>query len=447
MRRLSYLLALVSIVALTVIACVREEETASGDHNGITREMEDILRDHILQQWYPLIIDSAHGGYLSDFNYKWEQQGPQHKMIVTQARHLWTTALAAEFTGDTSRYLPYARHGYAFLTSRMWDSGYGGFYNLVTREGEVIPEDGQIIKRAYGNAFALYGLSRLYKISGDQTVLDRAKSTFFWLEEQSHDPEFGGYFQFISRQGKPYTEGYQQTPPKDQNSSIHLLEAFTELYAVWPDERVRKRLQEMFHLVRDTMVTDRGYLRLFFRRDWTPVSYRDSSDTVREAHYYFDHVSFGHDVETAYLLLEASQALGGVEDSLTERIAKKMVDHALSTGWDQEKGGFYDRGYYFAGTDTMTIIKDSKAWWSQAEGLNTLLLMGQRYPDDPMHYFRKFREQWNYIQKYLIDRNHGGWYPGGLDQQPAMKQAQKSQIWKGPYHTTRSLVNCIRRLR
>jgi mannobiose 2-epimerase len=42
------------------------------------------------------------------------------------------------------------------------------------------------------------------------------------------------------------------------------------------------------------------------------------------------------------------------------KIAKKMVDHALENGWDNDSGGFYDRGYYFKGKDKIEIINDGK---------------------------------------------------------------------------------------
>jgi len=164
-------------------------------------------------------------------------------------------------------------------------------------------------------------------------------------------------------------------------------------------------------------------------------------------HRYIDHVSFGHDVEIAYLMLEASHVLGLKNDTTTMRIAKLMVDHALQNGWDKINGGFYDEGYYFKNKKEITIIKDSKNWWAQAEGLNTLLLMADLYPNDPMQYFEKFKMMWKYIQTYLIDHEYGDWYEEGLDKSPERKTALKGHIWKATYHQLRSLTNCVQRLR
>jgi cellobiose epimerase len=202
----------------------------------------------------------------------------------------------------------------------------------------------------------------------------------------------------------------------------------------------------MGNIVRDTMITDKGYLKLYFKNDWTYLSYADSTETVIMDNIGRDHVTPGHDIETAFLLLEAAHALGLEEDDETHRIAKKLTDHTLETGWDPETGGFYDTGYYFDDEDQLTILQDSKNWWAQAEGLNTLVIMTELYPDDPRNYYEAFLRQWEYIKRYLIDKEHGGWFDSGLDKRPDRRTASKSHIWKGNYHTVRSLMGCIDRL-
>ncbi|MEJ7685344.1 MAG: AGE family epimerase/isomerase [Segetibacter sp.] len=121
-------------------------------------------------------------------------------------------------------------------------------------------------------------------------------------------------------------------------------------------------------------------------------------------------------------MLEASHALGLRDDNTTMTVGKRMVDHALKNGWDSKLGGFYDEGYYYKGRQNISIILESKNWWAQAEGLNTLLLMSDHFPNDPMHYFDKFKQLWQYAQTYLIDHTYGDWYEGGLDKEPQKKQ-------------------------
>ncbi|MGD1006521.1 MAG: AGE family epimerase/isomerase [Ignavibacteriaceae bacterium] len=286
-----------------------------------------------------------------------------------------------------------------------------------------------------------------YKAFGDPSALELAKRAFYWLEKHSYDPKYGGYFQFMQKNGTPYLQGYSGTLPKDQNSSIHLMESFTELYDVWHDPLLKERLGSLLSIIRDTIVTQKGYMHLFFKRDWTPLSYRDSSESLRMSNLNFDHVSFGHDIETAYFLLEASGKLGIQNDNVTLRIAKKMVDHSIKNGWDKENGGIYDGGYYFKeDINNIKIVIETKEFWTQVETLNSLLMMSQLFPKEQKNYYNKFLEQWDYIKRYVLDNEYGGWYWGGIDKAPEVKYRSKADIWKADYHSTRAMINCLRRL-
>lgn len=414
--------------------------------DSIESQMRYAAKHELLDVYYPRNIDTLYGGYLSTFNYAFQPQGEQDKMIVTQARNVWSTAKAAMFYHDTS-YVAMSRHGFYFLRDKMWDKQYGGFYSLVKRDGT--PKS--IIKEAYGNAFAIYGLGAYYECSHDTAALNFAKTAFMWMEKYSHDPVYKGYYQHLNRDGSHVirTADIKSTSDlgyKDQNSSIHILEALTELYKVWPDDLVRQRLQEMLELIRDKIVTPKGYLQMYFTYDWKPISYRDSTDSIIKKNHYIDHVSFGHDVETAYLMQEADEALNEKASEKTLAVGKKMIDHALRNGWDNSVGGFYDEGYYFKNKPGLTITYNTKNWWAQAEALNTLLMFSERYPNDSMQYLQKFFKQWQYVQTYLIDHEHGDWYDEGIDTDPAAKTRLKAQIWKTTYHNFRALMNCINRI-
>ena len=288
-RRLIHLVLLIAGMTMNYAFAQPMSISPVTDKNVLRRDMERVLSEE-WDLWYPRSIDSADGGFFSDLNYRWEVVGEQDKMIVTQARHVWATANAAMFYQEDNTFRSIARHGVDFLRDRMWDREFGGFYDLVSKEGTPRTEHGHIVKRAYGNAFAIYGLAAYFHASGDTASLNLAQETFRWLEKHSYDPRHGGYFQFMNQDGTPFTEGYENIAPKDQNSTIHLLEALTELYRVWPDPVVKERLTALLHIVRDTITTQHGYMALFFRRDWTPISFRDSSQAAREGNYALDHV-------------------------------------------------------------------------------------------------------------------------------------------------------------
>ena len=134
-------------------------------------EEVEVGLQQLLDAWYPRAVDHEAGGFLSAFDWKWNPVGEQEKMIVTQSRHVWTTAQAAMWTNDEA-YAEMSRHGVAFLRDRMLDAEHGGFYWLVTRDGTPIPEaDGRVVKQAYGVAFGVYGLAAAYAATGDAEPL------------------------------------------------------------------------------------------------------------------------------------------------------------------------------------------------------------------------------------------------------------------------------------
>jgi mannobiose 2-epimerase len=211
------------------------------------------------------------------------------------------------------------------------------------------------------------------------------------------------------------------------NTHIHVLEALTALYHVWPDPLAEQRLREVFLLVRDKIAVEPGCLNQFFTPDWRPIP---------------DHDSFGHDIETAFLLLEAAHALKEPDDTKTPAVAKSLVDHALDWGWDKTRGGFYDRGVAFG-----DACGKEKVWWTQAEGLNVLLLMHQRYGRQTPRYYNAFLKQWDFIWNYQIDHEHGEWHETVSPEGKPHPGQAKGTVWKASYHNGRALMNVAEGLR
>ena len=252
LKMLLILVVGIFISMMTLQSCSKSEPD---ERLKLADVIENSIKTEMINLWYPRSVDTLYGGFLSTFTYDWQPTGSQDKMIVTQARHVWSNSKASSLYPENPVYKKSAIHGFHFLRDVMWDKEYGGFYNLVDRTGKPIQE----MKTAYGNSFGIYALSAYVMATGDTSALNLVKKAFAWLEKNSHDPVEKGYFQHLERSGKiivradtiPSTSdlGY-----KDQNSSIHLLEALTELYQVWPDPLVKERLAEMLYLIRDTII-------------------------------------------------------------------------------------------------------------------------------------------------------------------------------------------------
>ena len=400
--------------------------------------VEKMLRQDVLDVWFPRSVDNEHGGFYSVFSREWKPGPSQGKFSVFQGRMTWISSQVVLRRPEMrDRFLPIAQHGLQFLSDVLWDKKYGGFFWGVDDNGAISPSFGDN-KEMYGESFGLYGAAAAYQATKDSKALMLAQREFHWMEEHAHDQKNGGYFELLTRDGKPVQADANGMPPgdtahggfipgyKSMNTHIHLLEAMSQLYEVWKDDLVRTRLQELLTIVRDKICVEPGVMNLYFTNDWRPIP---------------DHDSYGHDVETAYLMLEAEDVLGVPHDPRTEHMAKMLVDHALAFGWDEKLGGFYGEGTTFGKPE-----EKSKDWWVEMEGLNALLLMHEKYGSRADAYFNAFQKQLDFIERYQRDEEFHGFY-GRIGEDGRPLSTEKGQIWKAGYHDGRALLNVSERLR
>ncbi|MDG3005663.1 AGE family epimerase/isomerase [Paludisphaera mucosa] len=391
-------------------------------------------------RWHPAAIDEKVGGFHQEIARDWTVQPDRSRSLVFQSRMTWTAAAFAEFEPSRrEEYLRYSRHGLAFLDRVMRDAEQGGFHWILDANGRVDPALGDE-KHVYGTAFVVYAASKLRAVGGDDLALKVARDAFDWLEAHAHDPKDGGWFEAVRRDGTAIT-AYDPAAPVDgrkdrlgvyygfktMNSHIHLLEALAELAKVDDRPVVRERLREAFHIVRDRIAVEPGALNLYLTRDWRAIPAHDS---------------FGHDVETAYLLVEAAEVLHMPDDATTWKVARGLVDHALDWGWDEKFGGFYDKGDSFAAA----AYDVAKVWWTQAEGFNALAMLDRRYGRETDRYARAFAKQWAFIDAHLLDPEFGGWYAETERDGRLRGDGAKANPWKADYHTSRAMMNVARLL-
>jgi len=404
----------------------------------IAHDTDAMLHRDVLDVWFlPRTVDE-NGGFYSAFSREWQRQPSQGKFSVFQGRMTWIASQVAMQRPELKdKYLPIAEHGVDFLNNVLWDKKFGGFFWGLDDHGQITDSFGDR-KEMYGESFALYGAAAAYQATHDPKALALAENEFRWMEAHAHDNKNGGYFELLTREGKPVEaepvdpvtrerpDGGFPAGYKSMNTHIHLLESISQLYEVWKDDSVRKRLKEILAIVRDKICVEPGVMNLYFTNEWRPIP---------------DHDSYGHDVETAYLMLEAEDVLGVPHDPKTERMAKMLVDHALAYGWDDKLGGFYEHGTTFG-----EVEDKRKEWWVEMEGLNALLLMHEKYRRQTDIYFKAFQQQWNFIKTYQVDSEFHGIYPSvGAD--GVALEKNKGQNWKAAYHDGRALMNVTDRLK
>lgn len=388
----------------------------------IAREIERSLYADLLDRWFPRCV-SDQGGFHQDYSVDWQPEGDGGRSLVFQSRMTW---VAATMAIEDPRFEAYARHGFRELADYFIDPDTGAaFWNLDAQKSPSGPFAHQ--RHAYGHAFAIYALASLRWVYPEAVAL--AQKVFGYLEAHHYDHEFGGYFEATDASGQPILEGDGVdaigTPYgwKSQNTHLHLLEAFTELYWAWPDPLLGRRLGELVERFLGPLYMEPGWLHVYVERDWTPIP---------------GPVSHGHDVEAAHLLLDAARALSRETPEVKAK-ARALIDYALQTGW-HEAGGFF-----YAGTPSGEITDRSKNWWVQAEGLMGLATLYNLTRDS--RYAETLQAQWAWIRDHQIDPFHGGWFesvtPDGTPQPPF----SKGHAWKAAYHDGRAMFFTWRYLR
>ncbi|RYG23109.1 hypothetical protein EON82_15035 [bacterium] len=381
------------------------------------KELEASLWTDLLDRWFPTCVDPK-GGFRQNFGPDFKPHDDGARGLVFQSRMTWVCASVAD---GRPAFAKYARHGVRFLKDRM----NGGLTWSLDKNGKPAKE-----RHAYGISFAIYGLAAAGRHLKDAEALRLAQRAFRYLEEHHYDRKHGGYFEATDLRGRAKLSGKGRDSigtlygQKSQNTHLHLLEAFTELYRAWPNPLVKKRLTETLGLFNKELFAAPGHLTLFVRRDWTPAS----TDT-----------SYGHDVEAAHLMLDAADALGRRDDPLVMKRARQLVDNSLAHGWDEKSGGLYNMGNAAGATDKRKI------WWVEAEALLGFATLWTRTQDP--RYGEALADEWAFIKAHGIDHERGGWYEETAEDGTPKRNLPKGHAWKAAYHDGRALLFTARLLR
>lgn len=393
-------------------------------------ELERTLQENIIDFWFPRCLDRKNGGYIINFSSQGEPKGEGTKMIVSQARMVWLFSRLVRAGYGDSEMLDGANLGYRFMKEKMWDQQNGGFYWEVDATGDRILKPR---KHLYGQSFALYAISEYYLASRKKALLDFGIELFNLLETKSYDRSYGGYIEFWNQDWTTPPAGeanYMDMEAPDlklMNTHLHLMEAMTAFYRASKLPLVHKRLLELITIQSNSVVRKNlGACTDKYNRNWEPKLKKK-----------YARVSYGHDLENIWLLMDACDAAGMPNFPLLD-LYKALFAYSRQYGYDEQHGGFYDSGYFLAPAD-----QQNKTWWVQAEAIVSALKL-YCMSIDP-NYLNVFEKTWDFILKYHVDWKNGEWHatvtPDGAE------KSDKAHIWKAGYHTGRAMVECLDMLR
>jgi mannobiose 2-epimerase len=390
----------------------------------LLHRVEADLRGNILPFWPAHAVNRPAGTFHGSLTNALVIDPAVERGALLSSRILWTYARAFRQYGDVA-HRAMADLAHADLMTRYHDAQHDGFHWSIDVAGRVLRDRKQI----YGQAFAIYALSEYHAATGERGPLDRAIAVFRRLERHARDREFGGYLEAFARDWAPIADmrlsNADQNDPKSQNTMLHVMEAYTRLQNVWPDAGLKVALRDLVEVMLTRILDPRTFhLGLFFARDWQPTSRK---------------ISYGHDIEAAWLLTRAAEALGDAALSArVKAVALRIADVTLAEGTDTD-GAIFNMG------DPTGIIDDTREWWPQAEAVVGFVDAWQLSGE--ARYLAAAAHTWDFIERNLVDRKNGEWFRGVTKAGEVMEGFAKVGFWKCPYHNGRMGLELVSRLK
>ena len=383
--------------------------------------MRDHLTGKILPFWKNL-KDDEFGGYYGYMGTDLKVDKKAEKGCILNSRILWFFSNAAMTLKDESL-LGYARHAYLFMKEHCMDRENGGVFWSVDYRGEALDDT----KHIYNQAFAIYALSSYYDASGDGEALTAALELFHVIEEKGFDAY--GYKEALSRRFEEVSnEKLSENgvmADRTMNTLLHVFEAYTELQRVHPCEEVASKLRWILDTFKDKV--------------YNPERHRQEVFFDNDMHSLIDLHSFGHDIETSWLLDRGLDVLG--DDSYKEAfrpVIADLVQEVYRLAYDPVRGSF-------ANECEKGVIDQRRIWWVQAEAVLGFFNEYSKHPEKE-EYLKAAMSIWEFIRDKLTDPREGSewWWCTDIDGNPAMDKPIL-EPWKCPYHNGRMCMEMIRR--
>ena len=385
--------------------------------------MQDVLMGNILPFWLEKTIDRENGGFYGRIDGHGVLHKEAEKGAILNARILWTFSAAYRVLRKPE-YLEAATRAKDYVIAHFYDKEFGGTYWSLDYLGQ--PKDTK--KQFYAIGFMIYGLSEYARATGDKEALDYAIRLFDTIESHSFDRENNGYIEACTREWGEIADmrlsDFDANYPKSQNTHLHIIEPYTNLFRVWKDERLERALRNLINIFTDHILNpETHHLDLFFENDWT----RGAGHLE----------SYGHDIECSWLMHEAALVLGDKDVLAKVEPVVQMVAKASEKGLNADGSMIHE-----ANLDT-GHVDDDLHWWVQAETVVGFFNIYQYFGDETA--LDKAERCWQYIKDNLIDRENGEWYWSRHADGTLNTDDDKAGFWKCPYHNGRMCMEIIER--
>lgn len=385
------------------------------------KELQQELEE-ILVYWISNVVDEKQGGFYGAVSNDNMIDSIAPKGVVLNSRILWTFSAASKYSKN-EQCLEIATRAFNYLEKYFIDYEYGGVFWSVDHTGKIL--DGK--KQVYGLAFCMYGLVEFYKVTRNENALQYAKDMFECIEKFSFDKTKDGYTEAFTREWASIDDfrlsEKDNNEKKTMNTHLHIIEAYANLYEVWPEIFLRGKITGLLNIFEKYIFNKSNHhLNLFMTEDWEVKS------SIQ---------SFGHDIEASWLLYECAEISGNeLYIDRYKKIALQMAA-AAAEALDTDGGMWYE---YDPAINHWIKEKHS---WPQAEAMVGFFNAYQLSGDEK--YLQLSLNSWQFVKQHLKDSDWGEWF-WGVNEDYSIMQKDKAGFWKCPYHNSRACMEIMKRI-
>ncbi len=414
----------------------------------ILQRTETYLSEHLLPFWIEQSPDAEAGGFLTYFDRNGRATGETDKTLLMQIRMLYTMASAHRAGYGAGKCAELAQMGAGFLLDHYWDDKHEGWTWIADRLGKPTVTS----KIGYGQCFAMYAFSEYAMATGDRRGWEAAERTYSAICRHMADTQQGGWFEMMRQDWTPERPGRFGGDRKSMDVHMHMMEALTNLFEMTGSPTHRRRLLEAIDLLTSRMLrpgSGTGYIQ--FTLDFQPIPAilfavewgRDAEPEDGLARP-LGYTSYGHNVELAWLLLHAADILRLPRATYAD-VARRIFDHCVEFGIDWEFGGVFVDGPWDAPPTATPGAAGEKQFWQQAEVLIGMLdayaLFGEQ------RYWDAFANVYEFVFDRFVNLEAGGEWYERVDRAGQPVDDALGHAWKISYHTVRSMIQTVKRLR
>ena len=377
-----------------------------------------LLEENILCFWTDKLCD-PNGGFYGRMDGQNVLHPEAERGAVLNARLLWAFSAAYRVLRK-QEYLEAANWAKDYIETHFLDREQGGVFWSLNADGTPLDTKKQI----YAIGFMIYAFSEYARATGDEQAKQLAIDLFNDIESHAFDAEHVGYMEALTRDWQPIED--MRLSDKDENAvftmntHLHILEPYTNLYRIWPDERLRQRLITLIGIFTNRLYNkENHHVDCFFDVHWNGRR---------------NIASYGHDIEAAWLINEALSVL--IPQELKSANYETRITHNIAVA--SLEGLQSDGSMVHENNDA------SRQWWVQCEAVIGFIDQWQLTNEEK--WFQRAENTYLYIANHLVDKKQGEWYWAILPDGTIDRANDKAGFWKCPYHNSRMCLELIERL-